>query len=199
MPTGVALHDAREQLFAAAESLLLHAGPGALTSRSVTAEAGVAKGVLHRYFDDFDDFVVHLVRRRIALIATVTAALEQTAGAATVVHNLTGALRRILDPVTLALVSMIPARDGLHARLRAVTPTGVPILAEAASGISAYLLAERRAGRIRADADPGALAFTIIGTAHLLFAGELGGLPDDSAIEEIVAHAIVGAEPGAAP
>jgi AcrR family transcriptional regulator len=199
MPTGVALHDAREQLFAAAERLLVRDGPSALTSRSITAEAGVAKGVLHRHFDDFDDFVVQLVQRRILLTTSIGVSLEQTAGTATVVHNLVGALTRIFHPVTLALVSMITARDGLRARLRAVTPIGVPILAEAASVISSYLLAEQFAGRIRADADPGALAFTIIGTAHLLFAGELGGLPDDSAVEEIVAHAIVGAEPGVAP
>jgi AcrR family transcriptional regulator len=42
MPTGVALRDAREQLFAAAERVLLRAGPNGLTSRAVTAEAGVA-------------------------------------------------------------------------------------------------------------------------------------------------------------
>nr|MDQ6938034.1 TetR family transcriptional regulator [Actinomycetota bacterium] len=54
MPTGVALRDAREQLFHAAERVLLRAGPNALTSRAVTTEAGVAKGVLHRHFADFD-------------------------------------------------------------------------------------------------------------------------------------------------
>ena len=36
MPTGVALRDAREQMFAAAERILLRAGPHALTSRAVT-------------------------------------------------------------------------------------------------------------------------------------------------------------------
>jgi hypothetical protein len=37
---------------------------------------------------------------------------------------------------------------------------------------------------------------TLVGTAHLLFAGELGALPDASAVEEVVASIIVGAEPG---
>jgi AcrR family transcriptional regulator len=54
VPTGVALRDVREQLFGAAERVLLRDGPSALTSRAVTDEAGVAKGVLHRHFADFD-------------------------------------------------------------------------------------------------------------------------------------------------
>jgi AcrR family transcriptional regulator len=48
VPTGVAIRDVREQLFDAAERVLLRDGPAALTSRAVTDEAGVAKGVLHR-------------------------------------------------------------------------------------------------------------------------------------------------------
>jgi len=56
MPTGVAIRDVRAQLFDAAERVLRRDGPSGLTSRAVTAEAGVAKGVLHRHFDDFDAF-----------------------------------------------------------------------------------------------------------------------------------------------
>ena len=57
MPTGVAIRDVRQQLFAAAERVLLRDGPSGLTSRAVTAEAGCAKGVLHRHFADFPLFV----------------------------------------------------------------------------------------------------------------------------------------------
>jgi AcrR family transcriptional regulator len=66
VPTGVALRDVREQLFDAAERVLLRDGPRALTSRAVTTEAGVAKGVLHRHFADFDAFLAALVEDRIA-------------------------------------------------------------------------------------------------------------------------------------
>ena len=67
MPTGVHLRDARQQLFDAAERILLRAGPNALTSRAVTDEAGCAKGVLHRYFTDFDAFLADLVLDEMAL------------------------------------------------------------------------------------------------------------------------------------
>jgi AcrR family transcriptional regulator len=47
MPTGVALRDPRQQLFDAALRVLIRGGVAALTSRAITDEAGVAKGVLH--------------------------------------------------------------------------------------------------------------------------------------------------------
>lgn len=50
MPTGIALRSARQLLFDAAARVLLESGASALTSRVVTTEAGVAKGVMHRYF-----------------------------------------------------------------------------------------------------------------------------------------------------
>ena len=59
-----------------------------------------------------------------------------------------------------------------------------------------YLVAEQRLGRIRADATPAVLANALIGTGHLLFAAELGGPPDESAVHEVVEGIIVGAEPG---
>ena len=75
MPTGVAIRDAREQLFDAAERVLLRDGPHALTSRAVTTEAHCAKGVLHRHFADFDAFLAELVLDRIDRIGSQAAAL----------------------------------------------------------------------------------------------------------------------------
>src|SRR5438067_10276119 len=92
MPTGVALRDPREQLLAAAERILLSGGPTALTSRAVTTEAGVAKGVLHRHFTDFDAFLAELVLDRAARIDDQAAALRAAAGTGAVADNLTRAL-----------------------------------------------------------------------------------------------------------
>ena len=72
----------REQLFDAAERVLLRDGPSALTSRAVTTEAGVAKGVLHRHFADFDAFLAELVLDRVARIAGQAAALRDPPGRA---------------------------------------------------------------------------------------------------------------------
>ncbi len=118
MPTGVALRDAREQLFDAAERVLLRDGPSALTSRAVTTEAGCAKGVLHRHFADFDAFLAELVLDRVARIDAQAAALRESAGTGTVAGNLTGALTDLFGSVAVAIVGLITFRDELRARLR---------------------------------------------------------------------------------
>jgi AcrR family transcriptional regulator len=188
MPTGVALRDPREQLFAAAERVLLRAGPNTLTSRAVTDEAGVAKGVLHRHFPDFDAFLAELVLDRIARLDEQ--ALPGSAGTGTVVDNLTTALTDVFGPLAVAIVGLVTFRDGLRARLRQAGLTGIQLLAQATTMIAAYLDAERDVGRIAADTDVDALALTLIGSAHLLIAGQ-DGPPAAEEVRKIVT-AVVG-------
>ncbi len=195
MPTGVALRDPREQLFGAAERVLGRDGPNALTSRAVTAEARVAKGVLHRHFADFDAFLAELVLDRIARIGTQAAALRGSAGTGTVAGNLTGALTDLFGPVAVAITGLVIFRDGLRARLRQTTPAGIPLLTEAAAMIASYLTAERERGRIAADADVDTLAPTLIGAVHMLFAGRDGTPPEAEAVARTVTTVIAGAVP----
>ena len=193
MPTGVALRDPREQLFGAAERVLLRDGPNALTSRAVTTEARVAKGVLHRHFADFDAFLAELVLDRIARIGTQAAALRGSAGTGTVAGNLTGALTDLFGPVAVAITGLVIVRDGVRARLRQTTPAGIPLLTEAGAMIASYLTAERERGRIAADADVDTLAPTLIGAVHMLFAGRDGTPPEAEAVARTVTTVIVGA------
>ena len=193
MPTGVAIRDPREQLFEAAERVLLRDGPNALTTRAVTAEAGCANGVLHRHFADFDAFLAELVRDRIARISRQGAALRESAGTGAVAGHLSNALTDLFESVALAIVALIIFRDGLRARLRQSTPAGVPLLTEATAMIASYLAAERDLGRIAADADIGTLAATLVGAAHLLFAGRDGTPPEPEAVRKMVTTVIGGA------
>lgn len=199
MPTGVALHEAREQLFGAAERVLLRDGPNALTSRAVTTEAGCAKGVLHRHFTDFDAFLAELVLDRIGRIGHQGAALRECAGTGTVAGNLTGALTTWFESVAVAIVGLVTSRDDLRARLRHTTPTGIPVLTEATAAIASYLTAERDLDRIAADADVDTLAPTLIGTGHLLFADRKGTPPDAEAVRRVVTAVIAGVVRGAPP
>ncbi|MGA2828556.1 MAG: TetR family transcriptional regulator [Streptosporangiaceae bacterium] len=192
MPTGVHLRDARQQLFDAAERVLLRDGPGALTSRAVTTEADCAKGVLHRHFDDFDDFLADLVRDRIARMDAQAAALRESAGTGMVVDNLTGALTDLFGSVAVAIVSLVIFRDELRVRLRQATPTGIPLLTEAAAMIASYLAAERDLGRIAADADIDTLAPTLLGSGHLAFADRTGAPPEAEAVRKMVTTVMAG-------
>ncbi|WP_328608804.1 TetR/AcrR family transcriptional regulator [Amycolatopsis sp. NBC_00345] len=172
MPTGIHIRDARRQLFVAAERVLLRDGPGALTSRAVTDEAGVAKGVLHRHFPDFDAFLAELVRDRAARIDDQAALLRASAGIGSVAGNVADAVTELFDPIAVAIVSLVIFRDELRARLRATGPAyGIPVLTEASAMLAAYLTDESELGRIAADADTASLALALIGAGHLLFAG----------------------------
>ncbi|MFF7158530.1 TetR family transcriptional regulator [Streptomyces sp. NPDC008139] len=193
MPTGVAIRDVREQLFDAAERILLRDGPSALTSRAVTTEAGCAKGVLHRHFADFDDFLAELVLDRVARVGQRSADLRARAGTGTLADNVADALTGLFESVAVAIVSLITFRDDLRARLRRSMPTGVPLLHQAAEMIAAYLRAERDLGRLAPDADVGSLAPTLIGTGHLLFADRNGPPPTPAAIRKVVAAVLPGA------
>ncbi|HET6705582.1 TetR/AcrR family transcriptional regulator [Amycolatopsis sp.] len=185
MPTGVHLRDVRGQLFHAAERVLLRDGPNALTSRAVTTEADVAKGVLHRHFADFDDFLAELVRNRLARLADQAALLQAAAGTRSVTENLVNTLIELFDPVTTALTSLIFFRDELRTRLRG--EKGLPILSEAQEMLRTYLSAEREQGRIAPNAELSALAVALIGAAHLIFAGRpRQSLPNPTELEKMV-------------
>ncbi|MEU5760905.1 TetR/AcrR family transcriptional regulator [Nocardia sp. NPDC047648] len=191
MPTGMHLRDARQQLFDAAERVLLRDGPNGLTSRAVTDEAGCAKGVLHRHFTDFDTFLTDLVLDRAARLEAQAGALRAAVGSGTVAANLTSALTILFGPVPLAIIPLITFRDELRARLRQARPGGgMAILAEATTAISTYLTDERERGRIAADADIDSLTLSLVGGAHLLFTGRDPGPPTTSAVEKFVAAVI---------
>ncbi|MEV7731327.1 TetR family transcriptional regulator [Streptomyces sp. NPDC088921] len=190
MPTGIAIRDVREQLFDAAERILLRAGANALTSRAVTTEAGVAKGVLHRHFEDFDAFLADLVLDRIGRIEARSRALRESAGTGAVVDNLTAALTELFGTIALRIVGLVIARDALRARLREARGGGVPVLREATAMVAGYLAAERDLGRVPADADVDLIAPALIGAAHLLFADTEGAAPGEGEVGRVVATVV---------
>jgi AcrR family transcriptional regulator len=195
VPTGIALHDARQQLFDAAERVLLRDGPNALTSRSVTAEAGVAKGVLHRYFADFDAFLFELVEDRLARLDGQAVALHESAGTGSVADTVADALITLFRPVAVAIVALVISRDGLRARLRQAGASRVPLLTEGTAMIASYLNIESELGRVAANADIDTLSYMLIGTAQLLFADREGPQPDFGAVHKVVAAILANAVP----
>lgn len=192
MPTGVALRDPRRQLFEAAERVLVRDGAAGLTSRAVTGEAGVAKGVLHRYFADFDAFLAELVLDRIARIEARSAGLRALAGTGGVVENLTGALLAGFDAVMASIVVLVVARDELRVRLRAAGTARFPLVGEASAMVAGYLSAERDLGRIAADAEVDTLAPAVIGAVQLLASERAGVPPQREAVRKLVAAVLAG-------
>lgn len=186
VPTGIPIRDLREQLFDAAERLLVRDGPDALTSRALTTEAGLAKGILHRHFPDFDTFLAALVLARIERIEARSAELRAAAGAAEVADNLASALADVLRPAAIQLGVLTCSRHALLERLRLTTPAGIPLLAETVKMVAAYLTAERGLGRIALSTDVDTVALLLVGGAHLLAAGHDRSPPNPDELRALI-------------
>lgn len=193
MPTGVPLTGGPEQLFDAARRVLLRNGPDALTSRAVTSEAGVAKGVLHRYFVDFDAFLASLALAELERMDALSAELRALAGEGEVADALAGALEDALTPELIAIAELVVSRHPLLARLRLTTPNGIPLLAEVTRMVAAYLTAERGLGRIAIGTDVDGLALALVGGAHLLRAGGRDRAGNAGELRALVTTALAGA------
>lgn len=195
MPTGHAIEDVRAKLFDAAERVLLRDGNAALTSRAITAEAGCAKGVLHRHFGDVDAFIAELILDRVAHVEREASALvaEAVDGTGAVADTIVGVLRRLFSSIATVILEVVIARDAVRARLRAEGSLGIPILAEGTTILADYLNAAQTLGQIAVDVDVETLASTLVGAAHLLYAGRDVVEPDPSALDRMVSTVMAGA------
>jgi len=191
LPTGIAIRDPREQLFDAAERVLLDSGPEALTSRAVTEQAGVAKGVLHRHFADFDAFLADYVLDRARRVEDQDERLRARAGQGSVADNLAEALVELFGSLAVKVVALVIFRDGVRSRLRAAGVVGIPVMAEATRMVAGYLAAERDLGRLLPGTDVDLMALMLIGSAHMLFAGHDDDPPALAEVHAMVTGALV--------
>lgn len=176
-PRGIAIPDLQEHLFRATERVLAREGPAGLTSRAITVEAGVAKGVLHNHFIDLDGFLVEFVAERLRLIMDEAAKLPALAGEGTVVGNLTDAVMSVFATHAVEMISLATARPSLMVRLQHTLAAGSPSLLQVEGAFTAYLEAEKNTGRISSGADTETLALALIGTVHHLFMTYRGDAP----------------------
>lgn len=168
-PRGVAIPDLREHLFQAAERVLAREGPSGLTSRAITLEAGVAKGILHNHFTDLDEFLAELMIERFRRIAEDVAKLPARAGEGTVDGNLADAVVSIFQAHAAPMISLAMARPTLMHRLQHSAAAWSPSLQHIEATFATYLQAEQQLGRLSPAADTATLALAIIGTVHHLF------------------------------
>lgn len=166
MPKGVAIPELRQQLFAAAEQVILRAGPLRLSGRSVTTEAGVASGLLYKDFANLDEFLAAYAIDRTFLLAAGAAGLPQRAGTGDIADNVCDALLSIEPVPVRALPRLLVARPDLGEPVRAVlgdTMTGLDAIRRP---LARNLTEERRLGRVVATTDPEAVAHAIVAVLH---------------------------------
>lgn len=168
MPRGVAIPEIRQRLFAAVERVIARDGPGGLSGRSVTGEAGVATGLLYAHFTNLDQFLADYAVDRAFLVSAEVAALPERAGTGSVVGNLYDAV--VATPLTTvgALVRLHVSRPELAERVDAVLGDRTAGLDAVENAAATYLAEEQRLGRFAATADPDALALALVGALHRL-------------------------------
>ncbi|MFJ9732444.1 TetR/AcrR family transcriptional regulator [Streptomyces sp. NPDC101169] len=192
-PRGVATPDVRERLFAAAERVVERDGPGALTSRSVTTEAGCAKGLLHAHFAGLDEFVAELCLDRFARTAAKARELAGLVGQGTVALNLEAVALALFDSGGPAISGLAMTRPAAAVRIREALEGGAPGFTAIQDAIAAYLEAERELGRVAPAVDPGTVALAAVGTAHHLLMTSWPGAPDPRPAMSRLVHALVDA------
>lgn len=197
-PRGVAIPEVKEQLFRAAERVLSRDGADGLTSRAITREAGVAKGLLHNHFRDLDEFLAELIIDRARRAAQDAARLPSLAGTATVTGNLTDAAVSVLQSDAFTLAGLVLARPSLMARIQQATAgAATSALDDIERAFAVYLDAERDLGRIAAAADTQTLALMLIGTMHHLFLTNRTDAPDlPGRVQRIVDTLVADVRPG---
>ncbi|MEU2021430.1 TetR/AcrR family transcriptional regulator [Streptomyces sp. NPDC016469] len=174
-PRGVATPDVRERLFAAAERVVERDGPGALTSRSITTEAGCAKGLLHTHFAGLDEFVAALCLDRFARTAAKAQALSRLVGHGTVAQNLEAVAFALFDSGGPAISGLAMTRPAAALRIRESLEGGAPGFTAFQEAITGYLKTEQGLGRVAESIAPDTVALAIVGTAHHLL---MTGWPD---------------------
>ncbi|MDA1362975.1 TetR family transcriptional regulator [Glycomyces luteolus] len=167
MPRGVAIPELRQQLFTAAERVILRDGPGKLSGRAVTTEAAVAAGLLYAHFTDLDDFLAAYAVDRSFVVIAAAGALADRAGTGDIAANLADTLLAIPRDTLAALARLLVLRPEPAQRIHDVLgdDTALDAIERAAA---AYLEAEHRLGRLASTVDPPAVALALTGTLHHL-------------------------------
>lgn len=195
-PRGIAIPDAQRQLFEAAERVLDRDGPTGLNSRAITTEAGTAKGLLYRHFADLDAFLAAFVTDRAAHLAETIRSLPERAGSGSVADNLVEAAVSVA-PKASAVIDLIRARWSLGSHLGHGGRGHAGGLQDLEHTLAAYLEAERKAGRVGAEADADAVATALVGAIHQLAITRRSRADLEHQVRRVVAVLVSGITPPA--
>ncbi len=181
----------RARLVEATRSVVREVGYAHASTRAIAQAAGVAEGTIYRHFPDKAAlFFAAVLESNVPIVAWVTT-LPARAGEGTVEENLTDAAVRLasLRDQILPLELAIAADPELAAQRRqAMAAAGSSLPPGPPEAVAAYLAAEQRLGRVRADVDPRDAAAVLLG---MLFAlGTMPAIADEGLSPDRVASAV---------
>ena len=181
----------RAKLIEATISVVREVGYAHASTRAIAEEAGVAEGTIYRHFADKASLFFAAVLESNAPVVAWVSTLPARAGERTVEDNLTdGAVQLVgLRDQILPLELAMAADPELAAQRRqAMAAAGTSLPPGPPAAVAAYIAAEQRLGRIRADVDPEEAASVLLG---LLFAmGTMPSIANEGPSPDRVASAV---------
>jgi AcrR family transcriptional regulator len=181
----------RARLIEATRSVVREVGYAHASTRAIAQAAGVAEGTIYRHFPDKAALFFATVLESNAPIVAWVATLPGRAGEGTVEGNLTDAavrlasLRDQIMPLELAIAvdpKLAAQRRQAMAAAGSSLPPGPP------EAVAAYLAAEQRLGRVRADIHPREAAGVLLGALFAL--GAMPAIDDEGLDPDRVASAV---------
>ena len=156
----------RAKLVEAAQRIVREVGYTHATTRAIADAAGVSEGTIYRHFPDKASLFFAAALAQHSAIIDELSMLPARAGQATVAENLATAFERLstLRDDIVPLEMALSADPELAARRRTMTPPGTADGTGPPQAIAAYLRAEQRLGRVRADVDCDDAALIMLAT-----------------------------------
>ncbi|MCX4664396.1 TetR family transcriptional regulator [Streptomyces sp. SID4919] len=156
---------ARTRILDAAHELMLGVGMARTTTKEIARAADCSEAALYKHFTGKEDLFVAVLAERLPRLGPLMAELAREPGVGSVEDNLTGIVRTAAlfyeqsFPIAASLYAETHLKRRHESALREVgAGPHLPI-----DGLAAYLLAEQRGGRVRADADPYTAAALLMG------------------------------------
>lgn len=163
---GTSTEAVRNHVLDAAYRVIERGGLSAASTRAVADEAGVAAGTLYNYFDSQAALLAKAIANRAAAIMAPVGRIADRAGQGTVVGN----LRRFVRDASAVLDELVPVTAAAFADpelLRALrVELGGEELIDPLGALERYLRAERKLGRVAAEADCRAAAAIVVSVCH---------------------------------
>ncbi|MET9363011.1 TetR/AcrR family transcriptional regulator [Streptomyces sp. NPDC006632] len=173
---------ARVRIVDAAHQLMHTIGLARATTKEIAKAAGCSEAALYKHFASKEDLFVTVLKERLPQLGPLVERLTAEPGERSVEENLTDIARQAAlfyaesFPIAASLYADPQLKRRHDEALRELgSGPHVPI-----EGVDAYLRAERRAGRIDADADTYAAACLLLGAcAQRAFAYDMteSGVP----------------------
>ncbi len=151
----------RDRILDAAAEIMRTRGIVRATTKEIAKAAGFSEATLYKHFRDKEELLLRVLRERMPGFAT----MDIVAGESTVEDNLYALVRGSLDFYRRAfpmLGSLLSEPQLMAAHRESLRKYGAGP-ARAVENITGYLEAERKLGRIPADADPAAVGALLAG------------------------------------